>query len=485
MEKNIAQKGLPFKLEEGDRDDEVTGMAGVPLIREFMKRSGLCEQIEKHLKLKECGWAEVELIETIIMMVAAGGEHLEDVRILSSDKALQGLLEKDPVQSGAEGVDVPKNAMGEIPSAKALERFLKLFHDEDQVHPGIGQSWVPQETGALKGLAEVNRWLVKRMIEKKGLTRVTIENDAIGIESHKEGLFGMYKGGIGYMPVNGAIAELGIVAADEFRDGNCAPAYDVERFFKETLRSLPKSVKEICARLDGAYYNEDLMKFMKKEGIEFTITGKLSTSIMEWIRALPESEWKPLQRVTKKGMQESGKEWAEMPWGSANGSQADIRNRVNRTVLTRKKEKQWELYQGEHEDTVEKDRYEVIVTNRDWEGDRLIRWHYERAGSIEHVHDRVKNDLAGRVLPCAEFGANAAWWRLQCLALNIIRAIQLHLLPEEFQRCHMKKLRFHLFCIAGRVIRHARELILKLSRGHPSFGIYRDAMVKLRGFAFS
>jgi len=485
MSKDIAQKALPFKLEEGDRDDEVTGLAGLPLIHQFMKRSGLCRQIKKHLKFKECGWSEVELVETIVMLVAAGGEHLDDVRMLASDKALQRLLGKRKKQSCDPADEGAKNAMGAIPSPKALERFLKLFHDGSQVNPGEGKSWVPEETEALKGLAEINRWFVKRLIGRKELTSVTIENDATAVESHKEGLFGMYKGGCGYMPVNGAIAELGIVASDEFRDGNCAPAYDVLRFFKETLKSLPDSVTKICARLDGAYYNEDLIRYMKRHRIEFAVTGKLSPSIMEWIVALPESEWKPLQKVTKYGMKDSGRELAEMPWASAQGSQEDIRNRVTRIVITRKRDHQWEMFKSEHEDFVEKDRYEVIATNRDWKGDRLIRWHYDRGGSIEHIHDRVKNDLAGHVLPCAEFGANAAWWRLQCLALNIVRAMQLEILPEKFRECHLKRLRFHLFCIAGRVIRHARELILKLSRGHPSFAMYREALAKIGSLAFS
>ena len=485
MASTVMQKVPLFKLEEGDRDDEVTGLAGLPIIHQFMKRSGLCQQIKKHLKLKECGWSEVELLETIVMLVAAGGEHLDDVRMLAADKALQELLGKQKESSDDPADEGAKNAMGAIPSAKALERFLKLFHDDGQTHPGEGQAWVPEETEALKGLAEVNRWFVKRMIERKKITRATIEDDAVAVESHKRGLFGMYKGGLGYMPVNGAIAELGCVAADEFRDGNCTPSYDVLRFFKETLKSLPESVTEICARFDGAYYNHELLGFMQKRGIQYTVTGKLSSSIVEWIGALPEAQWKPLEKVTPEGMRESGKEWTEMPWGSANGSQEDIRKRVLRTVITRKKAHQWELWKGEHADAAEKDRYEVIVTNRDWAGDRLIRWHYERGGSIEHVHDRVKNDLAGHVLPCAEFGANAAWWRLQCLALNIVRAIQLEILPEEFRDCHLKRLRFHLFCIAGRVIRHARELILKLSRGHPSFAMYRDALARIGSPAFS
>jgi len=312
MRENIAQTVLPFKLEEGNRDDEMTGLAGLPLVYEFMQRSGLRKQIRKHLKLKECGWSEVELIETVVMLVAAGGEHLEDVRMLSSDKALQQLLGKNWKKvKGDEESEESKNAMGAIPSAKALERFLKRFH-EDNERPSEGIAWVPEETEALKGLAKINSWFVGRMIEQQKLKGVTIENDATDVESHKTGVLGMYKGGCGYMPVNGVIAELGLVGADEFRDGNVTPSYDVISFFKKTLKSLPSSVEHISARLDGAYYNHELIKFMKKEKIEFTITGKLSPSIIEWIKSIPEKDWKPLQRITDKGSVDTDKEWAEM-----------------------------------------------------------------------------------------------------------------------------------------------------------------------------
>ena len=233
MRENIAQTVLPFKLEEGNRDDEMTGLAGLPLVYEFIQRSGLRKQIRKHLKLKECGWSESELIETIIMLVAVGGEHLEDVRMLDSDKALQKLLGKRKKHSDLESQEA-KNAMGAIPSAKALERFLKRFH-EDNERPSEGIAWVPEETEVLKGLAKINSWFVGRMIEQQKLKGVTIENDATDVESHKTGVLGMYKGGCGYMPVNGVIAELGLVGADEFRDGNVTPSYDVISFFKKTL----------------------------------------------------------------------------------------------------------------------------------------------------------------------------------------------------------------------------------------------------------
>jgi hypothetical protein len=43
----------------------------------------------------------------------------------------------------------------------------------------------------------------------------------------------------------------------------------------------------------------------------------------------------------------------------------------------------------------------------------LIEWHQEKGGMIEAVHDVVKNELAGGVLPSKYFGANAARPRLK------------------------------------------------------------------------
>ena len=56
----------------------------------------------------------------------------------------------------------------------------------------------------------------------------------------------------------------------------------------------------------------------------------------------------------------------------------------------------------------------AVVTNiREWKAGRLIQWHREKAGTVEGVHDVVKNELAGGVMPCKYFGANAAWLRLR------------------------------------------------------------------------
>ena len=47
--------------------------------------------------------------------------------------------------------------------------------------------------------------------------------------------------------------------------------------------------------------------------------------------------------------------------------------------------------------------YHAVVTNRTLDGGRLLDWHREKAGTVEHVHDEVKNWLGGGHLPSQHF----------------------------------------------------------------------------------
>ena len=51
--------------------------------------------------------------------------------------------------------------------------------------------------------------------------------------------------------------------------------------------------------------------------------------------------------------------------------------------------------------------------------------HREKAGTIEAVHDVVKNELAGGVMPSKYFGANAAWLRLAVIAHNVLFSMRI------------------------------------------------------------
>jgi hypothetical protein len=95
----------------------------------------------------------------------------------------------------------------------------------------------------------------------------------------------------------------------------------------------------------------------------------------------------------------------------------------------------------------------------------LVRWHYRKAGCIEVVHDVVKNELGGGVLPCAAFGAIAAWFRLCLLTYNLLSAMKVLALPPPFEDARPKRLRFAVFNLPARLVSHARKLLARVAQG--------------------
>ena len=105
--------------------------------------------------------------------------------------------------------------------------------------------------------------------------------------------------------------------------------------------------------------------------------------------------------------------------------------------------------------------HHAVLTNLDWVGSKLINWHREKAGTIEHVHDEVKNALGGGRLPSQHFAVNAAWFKLALLAYNIASAIKgLSFSPEE-RTARFKKYRLLLVHLAGRMSRFQCKLRLR------------------------
>jgi hypothetical protein len=131
-----------------------------------------------------------------------------------------------------------------------------------------------------------------------------------------------------------------------------------------------------------------------------------------------------------------------------------------RYVALRIRKKQGQLFGGGY-DT----KYLAVVSNRrELAAPALIRWHWEKAGTIERVHDLTKNDLAAAVPPCGRFGANAAWYRMSLLTYNILSAMKWLAVPPPMETARPKRMRFALFSLAGRLVSHAAKLVLRIAR---------------------
>jgi len=128
-------------------------------------------------------------------------------------------------------------------------------------------------------------------------------------------------------------------------------------------------------------------------------------------------------------------------------------------VAVRIRKKQGELF-AEGGET----KFLAIVSNRrELSVCELVRWHWKKAGTIEHLHDVSKNELGAGTLPCGRFGANAAWYRLSLITYNVISAMKSLALPSRFSSLRPKRLRFAVFAIAVRLVSHARQLVVRIS----------------------
>jgi len=102
-----------------------------------------------------------------------------------------------------------------------------------------------------------------------------------------------------------------------------------------------------------------------------------------------------------------------------------------------------------------------VVTHLAGDGVKLLQWHREKAGTVEHVPDEIKNALAGGPRPSQHFAVNAAWFKLALLAYNIASAIKgLGFAPEE-RTARCKKYRRLLVHLSGRMRRCQCKLRLR------------------------
>jgi len=188
------------------------------------------------------------------------------------------------------------------------------------------------------------------------------------------------------------------------------------------------------------------------------------------IQAVSGKEWKTYGEAHPSEMREC----AEVPFVPSEKSEKKDSQPL-RYVAIRIRKKQGELF--EDGSTV---RHFAVLSNRwELEAGRLIEWHREKAGTIELVHDILKNDLAGGVLPSKYFGADAAWLRLAVISHNVLTAMKRLALPAELWTARPKRLRFLLFNMPGRLAHHARSMLLRLAAVAAWIEMYREGLQQL------
>ena len=500
----MTQGILPFKYEEEKKSKNLTGLSGLLLYVELFQALKLDVFIDRHLQVKKDkqGWRDAELILSLLLLNLSGGSSVSDIEHLKSDEGFCRILKMYQLRGtiGRHRKQIQSRWRKPMSQATAspssIFRYLSQFINEaEEKKRQMGQSFIPSPNRHLRGFGEVNFELLDFVQRQNCQSTATLDMDATFSETYKDDALTCYKGGKAYQGFNVYWHEHDMVLHTEFRDGNVEPGYEQLRILKESLCQLPGGVEKVYVRSDSAGYRHDLLSYCyngeneRFGGIGFAIGCDICDSFKEAILLDKDIEWHPIYKLVEGKKKASGQEWAEVCFlpkaisRSKNGPDYKyiaIREAVKQKALPGMEDC---LQLPFPTLKIEQTNYKLsaFVTNLDWDEEELIVWYRKRCGKSEEVHSIMKEDLSGGKFPSGAFGANAAWWWIMVLALNINSIMRHFVLGQNWKYKRLKTIRFNIINIPGRVMRKKRGklFIIKIPKSHPSFGLLVTARQRI------
>ena len=500
---------LSYRMEGEQTSQDLTGLSGLAPYLELMVGSGLLESIRRNVSAcGEQGWTDHEMVVSLVLLNLAGGDCVDDLDHLNADKGLSKLLNWCASQGLPRCVRRQmkrrwrKAKARSVVSPSAARRWLGEFHDESQESLRVaGKAFIPKANDHLLGLRRVNGEFVNWVQGISSQFVATLDLDATLIESSMSDALYCYKGYRAYQALNVWWAEQALMLHSEFRDGNVPAGWKQLRVVKEALCYLLGLVGLVRLRSDSAGYEHDFLGWldrMDNKGrlgrIEFTVSCDVTPEFRAAALEVDEEAWHPLMKEVNGRQVATGREYAEVcfvPNAIAFGKNAP----VYRYIATREALHDQPLPGMESEQlslpfqTITRGGiiYKLfgVVTNMTWEAGDLIRFHDGRCGKCEEAHKILKEDFAGGKMPSSDFGANAAWWQIAVLAMNLASAMKRVVLGGVWANRRMKAIRFLLINVPGRVIEKARQLYVRLTADHPALDLLVRARLRIRELAES
>ena len=107
--------------------------------------------------------------------------------------------------------------------------------------------------------------------------------------------------------------------------------------------------------------------------------------------------------------------------------------------------------------------YHAVASNRPMaESAPEVIWRHNGRGESDNWHKELKIGLGMEQMPCGQMQANAMFFAVGVLAYNLNLLLKEDLLPESYRRCTVATLRWQIYRIAGKLVRHGRQWILKV-----------------------
>jgi hypothetical protein len=413
----IQQTIFSFKIET--TKERLTAHGGLALMAEFNHGIGLRELTDRYLAPpgSNRGFGPSVMVDSLVLMLQGGGRSLEDLREIKNEEGLMRLMGRD-----------------EIPEPDTVGDWLRRMGDPKTGQPG------------LNGLDQVRDKINGRILKRDGKKEYTLDADATEIIGEKADALFTYNGNKGYMPMLGFLYEAAVCLYDEFREGNVPPAYGQKGFYLECKRRMPSGKRIRYYRSDSASYQADLINQLEEDGVNYAITADQDKAVKLVIGLMGEEDWKEPVRGC----------------GYEIGETVHCMNETKKAF--RLVVKRWVPKQGELFEKGGPYFYHAVATNwleEEKNMQEVFDWHNQR-GQAENFNKEVKIGFGMERMPCGQTYANAVFFRIGVMAYNLFIGFKRLSCPESWMKQTIATFRWKIVQVAGRIVKHAGEVVLKL-----------------------
>jgi len=418
----VTQERLDFQL--APTRDTITSRAGLALFQEAALVLGVRRSIKENLPPPGSGngFKPQEYVLPLVMMLCGGGRTMEDIREIELDDGLKQLC-----------------GFARLPGADAIGQWLR-------------------KPAHLKGIKRVNQFQARQVIVRSDANDFTLDVDATMIETKKQCADMTYLGCRAFQALLSFIAELDLCVACDYRQGSVPAGVGVKRQLLAAHRLLKSCGKRLSyLRSDSAGYTADVINACNDLGVRFTITADQDAAVVKIIERLKrQSGWTRLFRPDGT---------ATDRWYKRAVHCMEKTAKSFTLVVLRWPNPKPDLFHPEFY------CYHVIATNDDERKPHEVIWFHNGRGDAENYNKELKNGFGMDYSPCRSLTADAVYFEIGVLAYNLTVAVKRLLLGGDWVRRTIASLRWRLIQIAGKVVRHGRQLILRVCKSH--FELFR------------
>jgi hypothetical protein len=417
-------------------DQHLTSFAGLVVLQALFSRLQLKQRLRRcfaHLA-KHSIFGSATVVLQLVLHVLLGYRELRDSRYYRDDPLVRRLL-----------------GLGRLPDVATISRVLARADER-----------------SVENVRRAIRELVLERLVGPAPRRLTLDFDGSVLSTRRRaqgtapGYNKKKKGARSYYPLFCTVAQTGQVFDVLHRSGNVHDSNGARAFIlaciQEIRRLLPRVTIEV--RMDAAFFSDEIVDELDREGIEFTISVPFER--FPALKAMIEG------RRRWRGVDD---EWSyfETPW------KPKVWDRRFRFIFVRTKVKR------QQKGPVQLDLFipyeygydfKVVVTNKRVRAKMVVMFHNGR-GSQEGIFAELKSQVQAGYVPVRGWNGNRIWLLAGMLAHNLVREMQMLAQPKArgttarratlwiFEQ--VATLRRNLVQRAGRLTRPQGRLTLTMS----------------------